>query len=96
MSGNVDVIIISETKTDETFPARQIHIDGIHPTPYTLDQNCNGGGIMIYVREDMPSRLTEINNSIEGIFIELNLRKNRWFFADHIALKKVLFHNIFV
>ena len=36
---------------------------------------------MIYVREDIPSKLIEISNSVEGIFIELNLRQKRWLFC---------------
>ena len=31
LSGNIDVIIISETKIDETFPAKQFDIDGYTP-----------------------------------------------------------------
>ena len=77
VSGNVDIIMISETKIDETFPARQFYIDGYTP-PYRLDRNCNGGGLMIFVREDIPSKLTENSNSIEGIFLEINLRKKKW------------------
>ena len=36
VSGNADIIMISETKIDETFPARQFYIDGYTP-PYRLD-----------------------------------------------------------
>ena len=32
LNGDVDVIMISETKIDETFPARQFHIDGYIPS----------------------------------------------------------------
>ena len=77
VSGNVDIIMISETKIDETFPARRFYIDGYTP-PYRLDRNCNGGGLMIFVREDIPSKLIENSNSIEGIFLEINLRKKKW------------------
>ena len=31
LSRNFDVIMISETKIDETYPARQFHIDGYTP-----------------------------------------------------------------
>ena len=27
--------------------------------PYRLDRNRNGGGIMLYIREDIPTRLIE-------------------------------------
>ena len=77
LSGSVNVIMISESKIVETFPARQFLIDGYTP-PYRLDRNCNGGGIIIDVRENISSKLFEISTSIEGILIELNLRKKRW------------------
>ena len=32
LNGDVDVIMTSETKIDETFPARQFHIDGYIPS----------------------------------------------------------------
>ena len=40
-----------------------------------------GGGILVYVRDDIPSE--EINNidigvGTEGIFVELNFRKSKW------------------
>ena len=46
-------------------------------TPYRLDRYQTGGGIMLYITEDIPSKsLTEIklDNEIENIFIEINLR----------------------
>ena len=49
--------------------------------PYGFDRNRNGSGVLIYVREDIPSKpLTnhKLPHDIEGIFVELNLRKNKW------------------
>ena len=40
-----------------------------------------GGGVMIYVRENIPCRQILFHdkpNGIEVIFFELNLRKNKW------------------
>ena len=52
--------LISETKLDSFFPLNQFHIDGL-TTPYRLDRNQNGEGIMLYIREDIPSKsLTDI------------------------------------
>ena len=75
--GNIDILMISETKIDDSFPATQFYIDGYSP-PYRLDRNCDGGGIMIYVREDIPSKEIESNSSIKCIIIELNLGKKKW------------------
>ena len=69
--------MISETRIDETFPSRQFCIEGFAP-PYMLDRNCHGGGILLYIREDIPSKLIEMNTSVESIFIELNLKKKKW------------------
>ena len=36
--GNVDILMISKTKTDDSFPTRQLLIEGF-TTPYRLNQN---------------------------------------------------------
>ena len=79
MSG-IDILIINETKLGDSFPEAQFFIEGFSK-PYRLDRTENGGGIMIYVREDIPSRSLEISSislGIENIFIEINLRKIKW------------------
>ena len=47
--------------------------------PYRLDRHANGGGIMLYVREDVPSKLLPNNqdSEIENIFVEINLRSKK-------------------
>ena len=75
IKGKVDVYMMSETKIDETFPSRQFFIKGFTP-PYRLDWNCHGGGILVYVREDIPSKLIEMKSSSESISIELKLRRS--------------------
>ena len=42
----LDILIIIETKLDDTFPVSQFHIDGFSK-PYRLDGNRNGGGVII-------------------------------------------------
>ena len=71
-------ISISETKLDDSFPAMQFLIEGYVP-PYRLDLNSRGGGILVYVREDIPCKLIPMKNcTIEGFFLELNLRSKKW------------------
>ena len=36
-----------------------------------------GGVILVYVRENIPSNLIEINSLVKSISIELNLRKKK-------------------
>ena len=75
----LDILVVGETKLDDSFTERQFIINGFK-NPYRLDRNKNGGGVMIYVRGDIPSKeLTQHNCSknIEAIFVEINLRKNK-------------------
>ena len=71
--------MISETKLDETFPAAQFSLQRFCD-PYRFDCHRNGGGIMLYIREDIPSRLIEkkLRNNSEYFFVEMNLRKKKW------------------
>ena len=56
IGNNLDILIIQETKLDASFPPEQFLIAG-YSKPYRLDRNRDGGGVMIYVREDIPSKL---------------------------------------
>ena len=71
--------MVSETKIDDSFPVGNFVIDGFS-TPYQLDRDSNGGGIMLYVREDIPSNLlaTHEKNHIKSFYVELNLRNEKW------------------
>ena len=76
----VDVLIIGETKIDDSFPTSQLLIPSF-AEPFRRDRNDSGGGILIYVRDDIPCKLLKkhtFSNDIEGIFLELNFRKSKW------------------
>ena len=78
--GNLDIFIVTESKLDDTFPANQFIIDGSSP-PFRADRNKNGGGVIIYVRDDIPSRELKAHPptiNLEGIFFEINLKKSKW------------------
>ena len=79
VKGKIDVLMVSETKIDDSFPVGSFVIDGFS-TPYRLDHDSNGGGIMLYVREDIPSNLlaTDEKNHVESFYVELNLRNEKW------------------
>ena len=74
--GNIDILMISETKLDVSFPTSQFYING-YTSPYRLDRNDKGGGILVYVREDIPSKLISQFPNVEGFFLEINLRKKK-------------------
>ena len=46
IKGNIEVLLVSETKTDDSFPIGNFLIDEFS-TPYRLDRNSNGGGLVI-------------------------------------------------
>ena len=79
---NLDILTIQETKLDSSFPTQQFSLDGFS-TPYRLDRNRDGGAILIYVREDIPSKQLSkhtFTKNVEGLFIEINLRKTKLLF----------------
>ena len=70
--------MVSETKLDDSFPEGQFLFDGFH-SPFRFDRSKNGGGTMLYVREDIPAKL--LNHDflfVESFFVEINLYKKKW------------------
>ena len=65
---NIDILMISETKLDESFPTSQFFMKGFS-SPHRLDRNCNGGGILLYIREDIPSKLLSIERDLTEAFL---------------------------
>ena len=52
IGGKIDILLISETKLDVTFPANQFFIQG-YSTVYRFDRKDKGGGIMLFVKDDI-------------------------------------------
>ena len=72
----IDVLMISESKIDESFPNSQFFLDR---TPYRLHRNTNGRGIMLFVRNDTPSKMISIEHLLtKSLLRKKNLRKKRW------------------
>ena len=78
VKGNIDVLMVSETKIDYSFLVGNFVIDGFS-TPYRLDCDSNGGDILLYVREDIPSNLLAMDekNHIKSFYVELNLHNEK-------------------
>ena len=77
---NVNILVITETKLHDTFSLGQFYLKGF-TMPYRVDRNHNGGGVIIYDRKDIPSRISEkykLPQDVEGMFVELNFRKMKW------------------
>ena len=74
---HIDILVLTETKLDDNFPTAQFLANSFLE-PCRLDRYRNGGGVMIYIREDILNK--RLDNYIfpydmEGLFVELNFRK---------------------
>ena len=58
---NLDIILLSETKLDDSFPSAQFMLKNFG-IPYRLDRNSNGGGLLLYVRDDIPSKFLKVKS----------------------------------
>ena len=78
VKGAVDVLMISETKIDDSFPIANFLIDRFSQ-PYKKNRNSSVGGIMLYGREDIPSNLLKVESlPLEGFYVEFKLRSKNW------------------
>ena len=75
---NVDILLISETKLNDTFPDGQFTIDG-YKEPIRLDRNRHGGGLMFFVKDDLdckeiyrfPKKKRKLKASLLNLLFEI-------------------------
>ena len=79
IDNKIDIFLISETKLDDLFPSAQFLIKSFSP-PYRFDRNSKGGGWLLYIREDIPSKILTYSSNcdIKTIFVEINQKKRKW------------------
>ena len=53
---NINRIVIGNLNVNSSFPTSQNLVDGFSE-PFRLDRNRSGGEVIIYVRDDIPSKL---------------------------------------
>ena len=91
----LDILLISETKVDLSFHSSQFAIDGFS-SPFRLDRNSSGGGIILFVREKILSKILseyEPNSSVENTFIEINLESKKWLLSCSFNPNLTLLNN---
>ena len=79
LTSDIDVLMISETKIDESFPLSQFMIDGFS-MPYLRDRNAHVDGVLVYFRNNITSKLLKLENlpwDIEVISIEMNIKSEK-------------------
>ena len=80
LQGKFDILVLFENKLDSFFTTNQFLIKGYFNS-FRFDRNRNGGGILSYIREDIPWKNLKLSRHppvIEGIFVEVKLRKIKW------------------
>ena len=88
INGNVDILLISETKLDNSFPNGYFLIKG-YSTSYRLDRDAQGVGIMLFTREDISSKRLAIKDSpTEEFYVEINSSKKKWLLCCSYNPKK--------
>ena len=93
----VITIVTRNGKLDDTFLASQFLVTGFS-VPYRLDQNRNGSRIMIFIRDDIPSRLLTKHVFPDLFKVNLlswTLKKLSVYFLEHISrhLKKDIYYS---
>ena len=79
---NIDILCFAETKLDSSFPAGQFFEAG-YASPFRLDVSSNSGGLLVYINENIPSRILRkftVTKDIQILPIEINFRKSKWLF----------------
>ena len=73
LSHNLDLLVINETKLDDSFPNAQFQING-------KDRNNFGGGLCLCINEDSPSKQihTKLLEGLESICTGMKSRKRKW------------------
>ena len=85
---NIDALMISETKLDGSFPTSQFMINGFS-APFRLDRNYKSGGIILYIREGIPSRLVSTESGqVKGFFVEINLRNKKFGYSVALIIQR--------
>ena len=77
----VDILVISETQLDATFTQAQFDVPGFKS--FRKDRSAHGGGILVYVRADLPTqqRPDRELTHVESIVIETMICDRKWVFV---------------
>ena len=72
--------LISETKLDDSFPTVQFQMK-CFSVSYRYDRSGKGGGLLLYIGEDIQSKLliSKSKCNIETLSVAVNLRRKKWF-----------------
>ena len=78
VKGSLNILIVSEIKLNDSFPVGQFLTDDFRQL-FSFNLNKNDGGILLYVRVDIPAKLVSADDhpTIKSFYVELNLQRNK-------------------
>ena len=82
----MDVLSIAETKLDSSFPNAQFLLPAFQE-PLRLNINHRSGGLLIYIKASLPSKILskfKLPIDIQIIPFEINLRKREVAFCKYL------------
>ena len=94
VKNKIDILLLSETKIGSIFPETQFLLNGFS-TPFRLDRTANGGGLLLYVRHDIPCKLLNLNSEIQCIVTEVTIGKKKCYYWVLIILVRLSLSNIY-
>ena len=74
-----DICLLSETKTDDSFPNSQFCAEGYRM--FRKDRNKNGDGLILYINEGIPGKLINSYDFKEGseiVVFEFSISSKKW------------------
>ena len=81
----IEILLLTETKLDEVFLISQFLTDGFSTIqiskPYRFDRKKHGRGVIVYVRDTIPSKIFEKRSCqtiLNVFFMELSFIKCKW------------------
>ena len=74
------ILTIAETKLDESFTSNQFLLEN-YKKPYRLDKSKTSGGLLVYILQDIPSKLLRnfsFPEDFQALPFEITLKKQKW------------------
>ena len=74
-----DILVLSKTKTDDSFPDSQFFTEGFKM--YRKERTKTGGGLLLYVNENLPGKIInsyKFKENSEIILFEFSVSNKKW------------------
>ena len=84
----MDVLAITETKIDNSFPTSQFHIQTFK-TPFRLEVSENKGGLLVYVKNGIPTR--QLSNNSLPLIVQISIIEIRLNMTTALYQQEILF-----